>query len=324
MLTILICTHNRRDLLARTIASLNHACRPLDTPVRMLVMANACTDDTLAWLADYACRAPADGRLPLSYADEPAPGKSQALNTALSLIDTPWTTFVDDDHRVDGDYLRAVADAFQDYPDAGLFCGRILPDWDATEPHWVHDEGPHRIYPLPVPRFELGESPLRVAPGTATPGGGNLAVRTELFSSVGNFLLDFGPHGHDLGGAEDIEWVKRAMALGHPLQYVPRMLQYHFVDGERLRLGYLMRKSFQRSSSMIRLSPDIGRDGRAPRYMYRKAIAYAFDVAGSLSAGRRRFYLVRLAAALGEIDGAHKRKAIAPSNVLAPEKGPTR
>ncbi len=308
MLTVLICTHNRRELLSRTIASLNRAQRPAAVPVSLLVMANACSDDTMAWLADYAARAEAAGWLPLAFDHEPQAGKSKALNRAVPMVSTPWLSFVDDDHRVDEGYLCAVADAFARYPEAGLFCGRIVPDWDGSEPPWVHDEGPYRIYPLPVPRFELGDVPLRVEPDTATPGGGNLAVRTALFAAVGDFLLDFGPHGHDLGGAEDIEWVKRAMTMGHLLQYEPLMLQYHYVDTERLQLGYLMRKSFQRSSSIIRLSKDVGRDGRIPRFMFRKAAEYALGVLSSLNTGRRRFYLVRLAAALGEIHGVLKQK----------------
>ena len=46
-LTILICTHNRADLLERVLVSLNAAKRPV-TPVQILVAANACTDDTMA------------------------------------------------------------------------------------------------------------------------------------------------------------------------------------------------------------------------------------------------------------------------------------
>jgi len=45
LLTILICTHNRADLLDRVLASLNAAKRPT-MPVQILVTANACTDGT--------------------------------------------------------------------------------------------------------------------------------------------------------------------------------------------------------------------------------------------------------------------------------------
>jgi hypothetical protein len=46
-LTILVCTHKRADLLALALASLNAAQRPV-MPVQILVVANACTDNTAA------------------------------------------------------------------------------------------------------------------------------------------------------------------------------------------------------------------------------------------------------------------------------------
>ena len=58
------------------------------------------------------------------------------------------------------------------YPDADIFCGRILPDWDGTEPAWVHDTGEYRIYPLPVPRYDLGDATNAVAGGKGHPRGG--------------------------------------------------------------------------------------------------------------------------------------------------------
>jgi GT2 family glycosyltransferase len=300
---VLICTHNRAALLDRTLTSLNACQRPVHCRVSLLVVANACTDHTHEVLNHYLQRVAVDDLLPLRWIEEPHPGKSCALNTALPQSSAPVIAFVDDDHRVDHGYLAAICQAVRRYPDADLFCGRILPDWDGSEPDWVHDEGPYRIYPLPVPRFELGLEPMRVPPGMATPGGGNLAIRRYLFERVGPFLLELGPQGHDLGGAEDIEWVRRAIAGGAPLQYLPDMLQYHYVDPDRLTLRYLMAKAYERSSSMIRLSTELMGQRRLPLYMIRKAVSYAALALTALNRRRRRFYLTRLAAALGEIKG---------------------
>ena len=51
-LTVLICTHNRVDLLDKTLASLNAARKPVDWRVGVLVAANACTDDTHEFLGE--------------------------------------------------------------------------------------------------------------------------------------------------------------------------------------------------------------------------------------------------------------------------------
>lgn len=305
-LSILICTHDRAALLERTLVSLNAARRPAGWTLDILVAANACRDRTHAFLDDYRRQATENHALPLSWFAEPTPGKSHALNSAMPRLTGELAAFVDDDHRVDAAYLEAVCAAADAYPQAGLFCGRILPDWDGKEPVWVHDKGPYRIYPLPVPRFDLGEDARAVTPELAIPGGGNLFLRTDWLARVGPFNPDLGPTGHDLGGSEDMDWVLRAMQLGAALQYIPAAVQYHYVDTRRLTLPYIVKKAYKRTASTVLLDPRL-QGHKAPRYLYRKLAGYALAALTALAPARRRFYLVRTAATLGEFAGYRQR-----------------
>ena len=306
-LTILISSHNRAGLLERTLRYLNEARRPRDWQADALVVANACTDGTHAFLDRYVrdtSDSPAGSeRLRLRWVAEPRMGKSHALNCAIPLLTSEWVAFVDDDHRVDIAYLESVCRAATAYPEADILCGRILPDWDGSEPSWVHDDGPYRIYPLPVPRYDLGDSALLSPHETATPGGGNLVLRTALFDRVGDFSTVYGPVGRGLGGAEDHEWVLRAIAAGARVQYVPDIVQHHYVDPTRLKLGYLVRKAYERSASAVRLGGTGNGKRLVPAYMIRKAGEYSLAVMTSTGPQQRRFHLVRLAASLGEIKG---------------------
>lgn len=309
-LTVLICTHNRSALLGRVLASLNSASRP-GIPVTILVAANACTDDTLDCVRAYQMQQATMEWLPLRVIEVATPGKSHALNHAIREIDTELTAFVDDDHRVDVNYLLAIESAARTWPDASLYCGRILPDWDGHEPPWVHDEGPYRIYPLPVPRYDQEAQPKTItAEEGPIPGGGNLVIRCEVFTQAGPFSIELGPHGHDLGGGEDSEFVLRAMACGLRCQYCPAIIQHHYVDTERFHLGYLLKKSYQRTRSTSRLHGN----GHVPLYMWRKVADYATRGVFSVSWTKRRFYWVRVAAALGEVHGrlesGHRGKSL--------------
>ncbi|MEE4236716.1 MAG: glycosyltransferase family 2 protein [Anderseniella sp.] len=307
-LTILICTHDRAGLLAKTLDSLNAASRPDDWAIDILVAANACSDTTHAFLDEYQGQAVERGWLPLAWFAEPVPGKSNALNSALPRVASDVVAFVDDDHRVDAGYLAAVCRAAAAHAEFDIFCGRILPDWDGSEPAWVHDKGPYRIYPLPVPRFDQGDEGFELTPDRAVPGGGNLFLRTPWASRIGGFATDMGPTGHDLGGAEDMDWVLRALRLGARLRYVPEMVQYHYVDASRLTLGYLMRKAYIRTASTVRIDPEKN-GSKVPRYLYRKLAEYGAKAVTAINPSRRRFYLVRTAAALGEVAGhLHRRQ----------------
>ncbi len=304
-LCILICTHDRVELLGKTLASLNAAEAPAGWRVEILVIANACSDATHVFLDDYQ-RSPGS-RLPLRWRAESIPGKSNALNHAIPLIDTDLVAFVDDDHRVDTAYLRAICLAADKAPEADLFCGRILPDWDGREPAWVHEHGRYRIYPLPVPRFDLGGEAREIDAAIAIPGGGNLFLRRAWLQRVGPFSVELGPMGHNLGGAEDIEWVLRALDLGARLRYVPEVVQYHYVDNDRLKFRYVVAKAFVRSASTVRVHS--AHEGAIPLYMYRKLFGYFSSAVTAWSSARRRFYLVRLAATLGEIKGYRQARS---------------
>jgi arylsulfatase A-like enzyme/glycosyltransferase involved in cell wall biosynthesis len=315
-LCILICTHNRADLLERTLASINVAKRPA-VAVEILVAANACTDDTTQRMQAYQAQQADRNWLPLRVIEVATPGKSHALNRAIGEIDTELTAFVDDDHRVDADYLLAIEQAVKAWPDAELYCGRVLPDWDGSEPQWVHDEGPYRIYPLPVPRYDQGSQAKAITAETGPiPGGGNLVVQRGVFARTGQFSTELGPHGHDLGGGEDSEYVLRAMARGAHCRYTPDIVQYHYVDAERFRISYLLVKAYQRTRSTSRIRGN----GKVPLYMWRKLAEYGFHSLFSLSWAKRRFFWVRTAAALGEVRGRRESSNLGQL-FLPPDRG---
>lgn len=316
-LTVLICTHDRAALLTKTLSSLNTASRPPGWSVGILVAANACKDSTHALLDDYKGVAAERGWLALDWFAEATPGKSHALNSAMPRVHSELVAFVDDDHRVDPGYLEAVCRAAESHPEAALFCGRILPDWDGSEPAWVHDSGPYRIYPLPVPRFDQGDVSRELTPDQAVPGGGNLFLRTPWLARVGPFDTAMGPTGHDLGGSEDLDWVLRALRLGARLRYVPEAVQHHYVDTSRLTLRYMMKKAYKRTASTVGIEL-VARGTGVPRYLYRKIAEYGFKALTSLGHARRRFYLVRTAAALGEFAGHRRTGRSAPAATRAP------
>ena len=319
-LTVLICTHNRAELLQQAVVSLQACTRPLNLQVNILVVANACDDGSHAVLEGLANGAGAQ-RFPVQWVAEPTAGKSHALNKGISLLRGDWVAVVDDDHRVSNDFLVAIEKAIADYPEATMLCGRVLPDWDGREPSWVHDQGPYRIYPLPIPRQDFGGAPRELGANGPTPGGGNQIFRVDLLRRIGPFSTELGPQGHDLGGGEDTEYVLRALHLGERLWYVPQIVQYHHVDLARLTLPYLMRKAYQRSASAVRLQalhvPPPARQVGVPLYLYRKLLGYAAGALFSLGMARRRFYLVRSAAALGEVAGLRRCRQHALSATTA-------
>jgi len=305
-LSIVICTHNRAQLLSETIDSLNRAQRPTGFLSEIVVVANGCNDNTLAMLQRYAERQDSDDTLPLRYFEEARLGKSYALNTALQLELAPVVAFVDDDQVTDSGFLQGIVDAVTHYADADIFCGKIHPNWTGAEPEWVHAAEPYPIFPTPVPKFDLGETSQVIARNTITPSGGNIFVRRDLIAKVGPFSTELGPTGHNLLGGEDVEWINRALALGATLRYIPAVRQLHYVDPQRITMPYMLRKAFERSCSVVLFSPQHQAPKRVPRYLLRKLLSHVLTALFTFNAHKRRHFMLRTAATLGEIKGFRK------------------
>jgi len=297
-LTVVICTHNRSNLLMLTIASLNEATLPTDCSIDLLVVANSCNDDTLAQLKNYSSSL---HYLPLTIIEEPRTGKSYALNRAIDIVKSDFVCFVDDDHRIDINYFNAITNSIQQNREASILCGRIIPDWTGLEPSWIHDEGKYKIYPLPIPHFELGSNSIEVSRDTKLPGGGNLIAKSAIFKKIGDFSTTLGPKGRSLAGSEDSEFILRALDACLKIQYIPNIIQYHYVDLDRLKLPYLILKSFQRTRSLI-LAKKPARSS-IPLYMWRKLFNYTLAMLFAFNTSKIRFYLMRLASTAGEMIG---------------------
>jgi len=287
------------------IASLNQALFPHDCTISLLVIANACSDDTIARLKKLQLEQNIKN-FPLSFYEEPIPGKSYALNRAIKMVNDGFICFVDDDQRVDKNYFQSIQTAINTYPKISFFCGPLRPDWTGLEPNWIHTQGKYKIYPEPIPHFELGYKSIKVNRTTRLPSGGTLIVKKELFNQIGEFSTTLGPQGHNLVGGEDSDFILRTLDAGVAIQYIPDILQFHYVDINRLKLPYLILGSFQRTRSFTLLNNPL--PSSVPLYMWKKLFNYLFRTLFSFNMVKIRFYLMRIASTSGEMVGLLQKR----------------
>lgn len=286
--------------------SINAAKRPVGWAVDILVVANACNDDTHTVLADYQERQTDELLLDLTWFAEPVPGKSHALNSALPMIDADLVFLEDDDQTVADDFLVNVCAVADQHPETSMFCGRLLPNWNGDEPLWIREDVPYRIQPCPIPNYDPGTKEHFLSEMDILPSGGNLILRPDIFKRVGSFSTELGPKGHNLAGGEDTAFIKKALTHSERLYYAPQILQSHFVDQNRLKIGFLIRFAFQRTSAVVSLNESFN---HIPKYVWRKLINHIASTLFTFNQDKRRFYLIRTAATLGEIKGFAIRMA---------------
>lgn len=127
-----IATYKRPDLLSDLLASLRAMDRPC--PVTVYVI-----DNDAAGSGEEVARQFDD--VVTLYAVEPAAGIAQARNRFIDALgDENWVVFVDDDERVDRDWLTELVGAARRY-DCDVVSGPVVPVFPDDAPRWAVDGG---------------------------------------------------------------------------------------------------------------------------------------------------------------------------------------
>lgn len=231
-MTVAICTRNRVPLLARCLAALAAADRP-DLPFEILVVANDCSDDTVAVANGFR------QQLPMAVVEEAVPGLSYARNRAVAEARGRLIVWLDDDALVNKAFLRAYAAAMQDSPDCAIFGGAIVPHFEGGAPVWL-------LAGLPAVETAFAArrpaSPDRFhGEGTDVPFGANYAVRRDVQRRFG-FDPTLGRRpGHPLSGGEEVAMIRQALAAGFVGRWVPEASVDHLIGVERQSEPWLWR-----------------------------------------------------------------------------------
>jgi glycosyltransferase involved in cell wall biosynthesis len=255
--SILIPTYNRRDVLIRTIESLRQLRVPSGVAVELLVVANACTDDTVATVEAAAPSMP----FPTRCVSELTPGLNAARNRCVTEAAGDILAFLDDDVWVEPDWLAGLLEVYRSCP-ADMVGGRVYLWWEAVQPPpWMSDIVEDRIS-----SNDQGDA-VREYDGGKLAIGANISFRRKVFETVGLFRHGLDRTGTSLLGGGETELVDRAVKAGLRMFYAPKAVVKHWVAPERIESKYLSRVSFGAGQTAIFRLPRFG----APDVMYHLA-----------------------------------------------------
>jgi glucosyl-dolichyl phosphate glucuronosyltransferase len=234
--SILIPTHNRSKSLVRVLESLVHLRFPNQVEAEVIVVANACTDDTEAAVAAAAPTMPMSTRCVV----EVVPGLSTARNRAAMEARGDILAFLDDDVWVHPDWLIGLCEVYDQKP-ADIVGGRVLLWWEAVaRPPWMSG-----VFETMLSAFDRGENVHELA-ATGNIGivGANFSFSRQAFTKLKGFRAGLGRNGKSLLGGEETEFLLRGRSAGFRLFYAPRASVKHWVAPHRIDNGYLHQLAF--------------------------------------------------------------------------------
>ncbi|CAN5122201.1 hypothetical protein BH20GEM2_BH20GEM2_17450 [soil metagenome] len=222
--TVAVCTRDHPYLLARCLASLREAssaARAEAPSVEIVVVDNAPPDERTRQMAARFHE--------VRYIREPRAGLDFARNRALAEAGGELLAFIDDDAVADRVWLRGLAEAWNENPDAGAFTGLVLPLELETRAQVLFEERGGFRRGFEKLRYQgqtLGGNSLYPCGAGIFGAGCNMAFRRDLLLELGGFdeALDTGA---PLPGGGDLDIFYRVIRAGHALVYEPRFAVRH-------------------------------------------------------------------------------------------------
>jgi GT2 family glycosyltransferase len=203
--TVVVCTYGRSQTLSACLRSI--LCD--SGPVELYLVDQNPPETLLEILTEFS----ADPRFRHILTD--VRGKGRALNLAFSMTDSEVVCITDDDCEATAGWASDMSSVLTEHSAGIVFCNVEPGEYDRARGF------------IPSCHTEV-EQILKTADDYAAPItlGAGMAVRKEVWHSLGGFDAHFGPGGEFSSGDED-DFALRALLSGHSVVFTPRTKVIH-------------------------------------------------------------------------------------------------
>jgi glycosyltransferase involved in cell wall biosynthesis len=202
-------------------------------------------------LFQRACRAFPDVRV---LENQQAKGLSGARNTGAALAQGDVIAFLDDDAVAHEDWLKFIADSYQDPLVVGVG-GLTLPRWQTARPRWLPEE-----FFWVIGCNYVGMPPSGVPVRNLI--GANMSFRRHAFDVVSRgFLTGMGRRSTGRPrGCEETEFCIRLAQQAPEAVLVTdhRAMSWHFVPDNRCTASYFVSRCFAEGISKAQVAASVG------------------------------------------------------------------
>lgn len=228
-ITVAICTWNRCALLEKTLSAMQSLASPGNHAWDLLVVDNNSSDDTPGVVDSFR------DKLPIRCFLEKKQGLSNARNAAIEQSDCDFLIWTDDDVIVDPGWLLHYSEAFERWPNAAVFGGKVLPWFEVTPPDWLTEN--MKVLSSSYALRDLGDEE-RVLSDSEYPFGANMAFRRDAFNDL-KFDPELGRIKNNLIGGEEVQVISELRSRGADVVWVPACSVEHYLPKSRMSLAYV-------------------------------------------------------------------------------------
>lgn len=229
LLSIVICTYNRADVLDYALQSLTEQTAENES-FDVIVVDNNSTDNTKAVYEKYEKQLPN-----LKYVFETKQGLSHARNAGYKNTNTPYVGYIDDDAKANKNYVKFALDTIKTHkPD--IFGGPIFPYYLTEKPTWFKDE--YDYHGVFDENGWITNKSLHLA-------GSNIIFRTQLLHNLSGFDPNFGMQGDKFNYGEEVKLQDIARQKNATIYYNKSLIIKHLTPKYKLTLPFYLMNSFE-------------------------------------------------------------------------------
>ncbi len=232
VITAVVCTYNRADLLAGAIESLcSQQMQPSEFEI--LIIDNASTDNTQEVIKKYqmdfsnhVIRCVVESKIGLGF----------ARNRALAEARGEYIAYMDDDARAEPDWLERALALLQGDDQPLCVGGKAKPYYASPKPEWFKDQ--YEIH-------SWGDQERLLQYGESFSGLNMIWIRDQLIQ-LGGFQEDVGVSGEKLSVGEETSVFARAWrTMAFPcFRYDPNLVVNHWIPQGKMRTGYYLQRAW--------------------------------------------------------------------------------
>jgi len=238
IISIIICTYNRADILPICLQSL--ADQTLDKHLFEVIIINNNSTDNTQEIAETFSKNQPNFRVVL----ESKQGLSHARNRGCFEAIGEYVAYSDDDCKIPKEWL-AIARSIIDEQRPDIFGGPYYAFYNSVKPEWYKDEyGSH-----------VQGSEKRALSTQEFLDGGNFFISRILLTTIGGFNPRLGMIGNEFGYGEETE-LQLKIRSQYPdiqLMYYPQLYVYHLVRKEKMMLKSIIFQRFQNGRDTIQI-----------------------------------------------------------------------
>ncbi|OGB33307.1 MAG: hypothetical protein A3F78_16565 [Burkholderiales bacterium RIFCSPLOWO2_12_FULL_61_40] len=227
LLTIVVCTYNRADLLKICLDSL--VAQELDQDFEVIVVDNNSSDYTAEVVLAFTQKSNY-----FRYIFEPQQGLSYARNRGAAEAGADLVAYIDDDARAWPDWAQSIVAFFEQHSKVAAVGGPYLSYCTAAIPDW---------FPREYGTWSLGSKSRALGEGEWI-NGTNMIYRRDVLSMMGAFDTSIGMRGEELSYGEETHLLRRMKSAGHLIYYHPDIVVEHAILPHKLSLGWLLQSCY--------------------------------------------------------------------------------